>query len=489
MTWILNFIAFCYSISVVLSSDVLDFSGPDFEDRVVEHDAILIEFFAPWCGHCKRLAPEYDKAATALKKVDPPIPLAKVDCTSDNGKDTCSKYGVSGYPTLKIFKNGEFASEYNGPRDADGIVKYMKTQVGPSSKELQTLEEAENFLKDEVVVVGYFADPSSSLKTEFMKASDKLRESVTFGHTSSKEILDKYGYSDDIVLYRPKIFWSKFEPKEVKFSGSADKDEIKDFVKENYNGLVGHRTHDNHDDFQSPLIVVYYDVDYVKNVKGTNYWRNRVMKVAQNYKGQVTFAISNKDKFSAEVEDYGLKPKGDKPVVAAKNAANQKFNMKEEFSIENFEDFVKKFLDGSLEPHLKSEPLPEKNDGPVKVAVAQNFQELVTDNEKDVLIEFYAPWCGHCKKLAPAYEELGKEMKNEDVEIVKMDATANDVPAPFEVHGFPTLYWVPKNYKSSPKKYEGGRDLNDFISYISKHATDELNGYDRSGKKKSKEEL
>lgn len=55
------------------------------------------------------------------------------------------------------------------------------------------------------------------------------------------------------------------------------------------------------------------------------------MKVAQNFKGQVTFAISNKDKFSAEVEDYGLTPKGDKPVVAARNAASQKFNMKDEF--------------------------------------------------------------------------------------------------------------------------------------------------------------
>lgn len=55
------------------------------------------------------------------------------------------------------------------------------------------------------------------------------------------------------------------------------------------------------------------------------------MKVAQNYKDQVTFAISNKDKFSAEVEDYGLSTKAPKPVVAARNTANQKFNMKEEF--------------------------------------------------------------------------------------------------------------------------------------------------------------
>lgn len=60
-----------------------------------------------------------------LKGSDPAITLAKVDCT-EGGKETCSKYGVSGYPTLKIFSKSEMVSEYNGPREAKGIVKYMK---------------------------------------------------------------------------------------------------------------------------------------------------------------------------------------------------------------------------------------------------------------------------------------------------------------------------------------------------------------------------
>lgn len=103
---------------------------------------------------------------------------------------------------------------------------------------------------------------------------------------------------------------------------------------------------------------------------------------------------------------------------------------------------------------MKSEAIPESNDGPVKVAVAKNFDEVVVNNGKDTLIEFYAPWCGHCKKLAPTFDELGEKLANEEVEIVKMDATANDVPSPYDVRGFPTLYWAPKNSKSNPERYE-----------------------------------
>lgn len=116
--------------------------------------------------------------------------------------------------------------------------------------------------------------------------------------------------------------------------------------------------------------------------------------------------------------------------------------------------FAKDILEGKLEPYLKSEPIPDSNDEPVKVAVAKNFDEVVTNNGKDTLIEFYAPWCGHCKKLAPTFDELAQKLAVEDVAIVKMDATANDVPALYEVRGFPTLYWAPKDSKSEPVKYE-----------------------------------
>jgi protein disulfide isomerase family A protein 3 len=93
--------------------------------------------------------------------------------------------------------------------------------------------------------------------------------------------------------------------------------------------------------------------------------------------------------------------------------------------------------------------------------------------------------------LAPKYEELAKKLSGEpDIVIAKMDATANDVPAPFDVRGFPTLFFVPKNSKNSPRKYEGGREVDDFIKYLAKESTSPLRGFDRSGKNtKAKSDL
>lgn len=62
--------------------------------------------------------------------------------------------------------------------------------------------------------------------------------------------------------------------------------------------------------------------------------------------------------------------------------------------IENLQAFVNDLDEGSLEPYTKSEPIPENNDSGAKVAVAKNFEEIVTNYDGDVLIEFYAEWCG-----------------------------------------------------------------------------------------------
>ena len=80
----------------------------------------------------------------------------------------------------------------------------------------------------------------------------------------------------------------------------------------------------------------------------------------------------------------------------AKNAKFP-FDQSKKLTEKDVGTFVQSFVDGKIEPSVKSEPIPEKQEGPVQVVVAHNYKDIVLDDEKDVLIEFYAPWCGHCK--------------------------------------------------------------------------------------------
>jgi len=474
-------------IAINAEKHTLVLEDSDFESKIGALENVLVMFYAPWCGHCKRLKPEFDQASEILKDDDPAIVLAKVDCT-EGGKDTCSKFGVSGYPTLKIFKDGEMTSDYNGPREANGIVKYMRSQVGPASKEIKTVADFEAFIgKDDVGVVGFLAAEDSKLEKTYSKVADKLREKARFGQTKVSDVLKKASQKEDtLVLYRPKNLVNKFEADFLVYDGAFDKEDVEKWIVDNYYGLVGVRTQDSAKDFKQPLIIAYFNVDYKKNPKGTNYWRNRILKVAQDFKDDFTFAISNKDEFQYEMNEYGIDyVPSDKPIVTAKNANGQKFIMKGDFSVDVLIAFLNQVKAGELEAFLKSEAVPETNDGPVTVAVGKNFDDVVINNDKDTLIEFYAPWCGHCKKLTPIFEDLGNKLIRENVAIVKMDATANDVPSQYDVKGFPTLFWLPKDSKDSPKRYEGGREVDDFIKYIAKHATSELKGYDRSGNPKA----
>jgi len=139
--------------------------------------------------------------------------------------------------------------------------------------------------------------------------------------------------------------------------------------------------------------------------------------------------------------------------------------------------WVDSFLAGTLQPTIKSEELPADNSGPVKTVVAKNFDEIVNDPTKDVLVEFYAPWCGHCKALAPTFEEVGKAVQSiPSVVIAKIDATANDVNPTLNIRGFPTIKFFPANNKNEPVEYEGDRTKEDFIEFLQKHASIKFDG-------------
>ncbi|XP_041018278.1 probable protein disulfide-isomerase A6 [Juglans microcarpa x Juglans regia] len=242
------------AVSALADDDVVVvLTEENFDKEVGQERGALVEFYAPWCGHCKKLAPEYERLATSFKKAKSVL-IAKVDC--DDQKNLCSKYGVSGYPTIKWFPKGSLEpKKYEGPRTAEALTEFVNTEGGT-------------------------------------------------------------------------------------------------------------------------------------NVK------------------------------------------------------------------------------------IASVP------SDVVVLTADNFGEVVLDETKDVLVEFYAPWCGHCKNLAPTYEKVATAFKFEDdVVIANLDADKyKDLAEKYDVSGFPTLKFFPKSNKAG-EEYDGGRDLADFVTFINEKC-----GTSRDGK-------
>ncbi|KAF5092544.1 hypothetical protein D0Z03_002813 [Geotrichum reessii] len=108
------------------SSPVVPFNPSSAKDQR-RPQLTITEFYAPWCGHCQRLTPEYLKAA---KRLAGSVRFAAVNCDAAENKGLCGRYQIQGYPTLKVFDHGRGSGEdYTGPREAKGLVRYMTDRL------------------------------------------------------------------------------------------------------------------------------------------------------------------------------------------------------------------------------------------------------------------------------------------------------------------------------------------------------------------------
>jgi len=107
----------------------------------------------------------------------------------------------------------------------------------------------------------------------------------------------------------------------------------------------------------------------------------------------------------------------------------------------------------------------------VTVLGPDNFESVVLDETKDVFVEFYAPWCGHCKRLTPIWDKLSGVFKGDsNVVIASLDADAHkDLGSKYGVTGFPTLIYFSKSDKAGDR-YSGARELADLVSHVNSKA-------------------
>jgi len=451
------------AVAAVSAADFKDENGvlvlgaDDFNAAVEHYDYVLAEFYAPWCGHCKALAPEYEKAAAALAEHEN-IALAKIDATEHG--DLAKEYGVRGYPTLKWFKKDpKNAMEYGGGRKEPEISNWVLKKTGPPAQDLTDVDAA-NAFKDgnDVVVIGYFAEAD---KAAFIDVASSL-DDIKFGITSDADVAKALELEDGGVA-----LFKKFDEGRNNWDGKSD---LKAFAKENSLAYVT--------EFSDKTAPKIFGGDIKKHIllfaaKSASDFEGHLAdftESAKAFRGKVLFVHIDCDKSDNGriLEFFGLKEEECAAVrMIEMGKTMQKFKPEsDELNKAGFDGFVSGVLDGTIKRHLMSDEIPEDNDAPVTVLVGKQFDELVKNNrEKSVFVEFYAPWCGHCKQLAPTWDKLGEHFKDDDsVLIMKADSTTNEFDG-IEVQGFPTLKYFPKG-EYQVVDYNGGRDFDALKSFV-----------------------
>ncbi|XP_015079485.1 protein disulfide-isomerase [Solanum pennellii] len=447
---------------------VVTLDHSNFSDFVGRHKFIVVEFYAPWCGHCKKLVPEYEKAAEILSQNDPPVVLAKVDANEEQNKALAGEFDVKGFPTLKILRyGGSVVQDYKGPREADGIVSYVKKQSGPASAEIKSSKDAEDFIDvNKIIIVGVFPEFSGEKFENFTAVAERLRADYDFGHTLDAKLLPRgdSSVSGPVVrLFKP------FDELFVDFQ-VFDVDALAKLVEE---ATIPTVTVFNKDPNNHPFVVKFFNSPNAKAMLFVNFnifdsFKSKYHEVAEQYKGNdISFLIGDVEASQGAFQYFGLK-EDQTPLIIIQTNEGEKY-LKTNVEPDHIASWVKEFKDGKVKPYKKSEPIPEVNNEPVKVVVADNFQDMVFNSGKNVLIEFYAPWCGHCKQLAPILDEVAVSFESDaDVMIAKIDATANDYSqGTFEVKGYPTLYF--KSASGKLLQHQGGRTKEDIIDFIQKN--------------------
>ncbi|KAM7481759.1 hypothetical protein LguiB_006342 [Lonicera macranthoides] len=233
-----------FLFSSLVLADVVVLTQDNFEKEVGQDRAALVEFYAPWCGHCKKLAPEYEQLGATFKKAKSVL-IGKVDC--DEHKSICSKYRVSGYPTIKWFPKGSLKPrEYEGARNAEALIAFVNMEGGtnvklatiPSHLVVLSSDNFDNIVLDDTkdVLVEFYAPWCGHFKNlaptyEKVATAFSMEEDVVIANLDAdkyKDLAEKYGVGGFPTL--------KFFPKNNKagedYDGERDLEDFVSFINE-----------------------------------------------------------------------------------------------------------------------------------------------------------------------------------------------------------------------------------------------------------------
>merc|ERR1711913_202600 len=290
-------------------------------------------------------------------------------------------------------------------------------------------------------------------------------DDIPFGITGDEAVCSEHGVSGEGV-----VVLKTFDDGKAILTEDLTADKIAQFISSESLPLVIDFNHETAQKIFSGEVKSHFLMFSSAKAEDHADKLEKMRAMAKSSKGKMLFVTINTDEEDHKriLEFFAIKD-DELPTFRAIKLGEDMAKFKpENDAIEsaNVKSFVADFLEGKLKQHLMTEEIPEDWDKEgVKVLVGKNFHDVAMNPEKDVLVEFYAPWCGHCKQLVPIWDKLGEKYKDHaNIVIAKMDSTANELEE-VKVQGFPTIKLI-KAGDNSIVDFDGERTEAGFTKFL-----------------------
>lgn len=287
---------------------VLELDDKNFDSAISSFDFILVDFYAPWCGHCKKLSPELDVAAPKLAGLNEPIVIAKIN--ADKYAKLAAKYEIDGFPTLKLFMHG-VPIDYYGPRKADLLVRYLKKFVAPDVSVLESDSAIHGFIetagKQFPIFIGFGLN--ESLVVEFAKKyKKKAWFSIAKGFSEDVMITFDFDKVPALVSLHP-----NYNEQSV-FYGPFEGEFLEDFIRQNQLPLVVPINFDTlkllNDDKRKIVLTIVNDEVDEKSVKLI-----KTLRAAANANRDLVFGYVGVKQWEEFVDTFGVSKGSELPKL------------------------------------------------------------------------------------------------------------------------------------------------------------------------------
>ena len=456
-----------FSIYFPKKDGVLILTSETIEEAIKTYPKLAILMYTPWCPHCKRLYPEIVSSLKAeiMKKMG--LIFGRIDIEYNDKVQEA--YNVYGMPTILYFENGEKKEIYDGGRDSQSLIEWFYKRIISKTHLLTSLEEIKAYENPKEHKFIYFGKNPQIIK-EYEKFIEDENDRL-FGIVKDDNLIKLYGKSPDTVV----LFKNFDEPNYV---------DIKNITYENLKEeLEKHKYPLIFDDCKILMSIMYTDsVPSIFLLRNDNDQQKTpgidktFISLANKFRGKIMFCKSDiKSDFSKRI----IRVANITKVSAEKNEPSsiildfvKRFNkwkfedFYNEFNSQNLEKFLQDWIDGKMVPPIKSEEIPEKQNGPVYKLVYKSFNKEVMDNDLNVFVKFYSPSCPHCIRLKPIYEELAIKLQNNKyLRIAEFNFKANDFDL-FEITSLPTLVMFKAGDKNNSIVYQGDRTVESMMNFI-----------------------